>query len=376
MADVQNLKGEEIEKLSDKELHLRCQVCGSNIRKLQKEFACYLPEVDRRGLYKKYGFHSIHEYAARIAGMGVATVDAIMSVHKKLVDKPVLKDLMAESGWGKLRVVAAVATKENQDFWAEKIREMSKATLVTYLRELRRQEASGGGSAVEVQTGLFTDPENDSILGTGSGTLAEVSHKSAITFRLDSDIETKLRIFKQGLEKKTREPKDWNEVMKELLKIAAEHEDCGKRPKKTAAVVPEKSGQVSAEVPEKPVQRPAQIPAQLVTRHIPVHIKKQLKEKYGGKCAFPGCTNPAEINHHTKRFALEPDHKSIAPLCKDHERIAHLGLIENEEGEPEKWQLLKEPDRSLPKFAVDKIVQKLRAPVYKTGHSCKAPHSC
>ena len=346
------MTSEEVAKLTDGDLYVKCQVCGSSIRKLQKEFACYLPEVERRGLHKKYGFYSIYEYAGRLAGMNHATVDAIMSVHGKLIDKPVLKDLMADSGWGKLKVVTAVATPENQSFWAKKIKEMSKATLVTYVREMKRQEGARASEKGNTQTGLFTDIGNASELGTGSSKPMAVSQKLTLAFKLDGEVEMKLRIFKQKLEKKTHEPMDWNETMKELLKIAEEHENCGKKRAARGRAVQKQSG------------RPA-------TRHIPAHVKKQLQQKYGGKCAFPGCKKPADINHHTKRFALEPCHNpdSITPLCKDHERIAHCGLIKNEEQFPEKWRLLQEPHKNLPKFAVDRIVQRHYAP----GEAARSP---
>ena len=67
--------------------------------------------------------------------------------------------------------------------------------------------------------------------------------------------------------------------------------------------------------------------------------------KSGGQvrtCAFPGCTKPYKILHHTKRFALTNEHEaeSLQPLCKAHENLAHLGLIEHEEQNPENWKLV------------------------------------
>jgi len=98
-------------------------------------------------------------------------------------------------------------------------------------------------------------------------------------------------------------------------------------------------------------------------RHIPARVKKHLQQKYGGRCAFPDCKNPAEINHHIKRFALEQSHDPdfIVPLCKNHERIAHHGLMENEEQMPENWKVRREADKNSLKFVVDRMVQRHRA---------------
>lgn len=131
---------EEIAKLTDRELHQRCQMCGANIRKLQKEFAGYLPEVEKRRLFLKKGFRSLYDYARMLAGMSSMTVDEILRVHKKLSDKPILKELITEQGWGKLKVVASVAKPETQEFWSEKVKQMSCATLQTFVKELKKDQ--------------------------------------------------------------------------------------------------------------------------------------------------------------------------------------------------------------------------------------------
>jgi hypothetical protein len=343
---------DEIVNLTDRELHNLCSTCGANIRKLQKEFAAYLHEVARRGLYKRYGFYSLYEYAAKLAGMSHPVVDEIMAVHKKLEDKPVLKDLMAEQGWTKLKIVATSATPENQGFWAEKVRQMSKSALETYVRELRKQ----GDTGVDHQTGLFTDSADITGVNPGICTQADTSQKEAITFRLDSETETKLRIFKHRYEKQTGEPQDWNSIMNKLLKIAEEHGQCGKR-----------GG--CAGTAGKPKQQPLKeavknaLPA-VSKRHIPAVVKHYLVRKYEGKCAYPDCKKPSEILHHTRRFALNPSHDPdfIAPLCKAHESIAHQGLIKNEEGAPEKWAVSLAATTNNAKSRIDAKVNGFRKP--------------
>ena len=77
-----------------------------------------------------------------------------------------------------------------------------------------------------------------------------------------------------------------------------------------------------------------------------------------------GCTKLPEIFHHTLRFSLNPSHNPdhIVPLCKNHERLAHHGLIENEEKSPETWRLKFEADKNTLKYQIDQKVISHYAP--------------
>lgn len=88
-------------------------------------------------------------------------------------------------------------------------------------------------------------------------------------------------------------------------------------------------------------------------------------------CGYPECKNPAEIRQHTRRFKLFPNHDPdfIVPLCKKHDQLAHLGLIENEEKQPvnpetgaKNWKIQIYADKNAPKYKVDRIVNKFRQP--------------
>lgn len=103
-------------------------------------------------------------------------------------------------------------------------------------------------------------------------------------------------------------------------------------------------------------------PVYTEARHIPVAMQRHVTERNSGLCAAPHCTRPATSFHHTQRWALEKVHDParLQPLCKAHERLIHLGLIENEESSSEKWKLRRDPDRTDPKFYVDTLVSLYR----------------
>lgn len=98
------------------------------------------------------------------------------------------------------------------------------------------------------------------------------------------------------------------------------------------------------------------------SRHIPAKIKKHVLARTNGTCSFPGCVRPAEILHHTPRFALEnthdPDH--LEPLCKAHERIVHHGHVQHEDLSASRWEVRAQPDKTAPKYQIDMLVGKYR----------------
>ena len=390
LAALPALTAAKIAQLSDAELLKICQDYGSNIRKLLKEFSVLLLEVEKRRVYRTHGFHSIYEFAARVAGMNHATVDAIMDVGKKLEDKPILRSMIGECGWSKMRVIATIATAETQNFWAEKVKMLPKEALQTFVSEVRKQRAgdaeaisqrevpglsavqSGSVSAVGAgqvatagavdqsakidQTALFTNSEDVEELIPGSGNTIAASQKSNLSFKIEAQTETNLRIFKQRLEKQTGEVQDWNFVMKKLLQIAGEHKEC----EATQTVKTQSREQQLSALREKIKKTLPEVSK----RYIPAMVKKYLQLKYEGKCGFPNCKNPADIMHHVQRFVLVPNHapEKIVPLCKKHERLAHQGLIENEEGPPETWRIRMQPDKNSPKYRIDLKVNAFRMP--------------
>jgi hypothetical protein len=98
------------------------------------------------------------------------------------------------------------------------------------------------------------------------------------------------------------------------------------------------------------------------SRTIPVAIKREVSARSSGLCAYPFCTKPATSFHHTQRFALEKVHdpQRLQALCTAHERLAHLGLIENEEKTPSAWSLKEKADPFDFKSYVDGFVRLYR----------------
>lgn len=129
--------------ITDRELLRLCQEYGGNSRAWKRKFEELLPEVLKRRLYKKHRFISIYKFSAKLCGLSHDSVDNVLRVYEKLEDMPILRSLIVEYGWSKLRIVAGIATPETDASWAEKVRVLPTSSLETIVRDFRRQEERG-----------------------------------------------------------------------------------------------------------------------------------------------------------------------------------------------------------------------------------------
>ncbi|MBI4995135.1 hypothetical protein HZC21_05890 [Candidatus Peregrinibacteria bacterium] len=263
-----------LEKLSDKELFKKCQMYGAAARLWRQKFIGLLPEVNRRRLYERKGFSSIFEFGAKLCGLSKEQVYLALNLKKRFGDKPVLKRMLenGEVSINKLTRIASIATPENEEELAEKIKILPKNALETWIRDEKQN-----GSPKP----LFGDKD-----------LLE----QTLNFEIADDIKEQLNeLNSKGI--------DVNEFLREMLKQRREK---------------------IAEEKEKLATESARA-RQTVSRHIPQKIKKILKEEHGEKCSISTCQKPAEIIHHMQRFSLSQNHdpRFLAPLCKNHHVIAH-----------------------------------------------------
>ena len=292
--------------MTDKEFYTKCIEAGKHARKWKNKFVSMLPEIARRGLHKKHGFATIVEFAAKVGGVGKSTVEAIFRVEKYVYDKPVLKKLVEEVGVSKVRVIATIATKENQHELAKRVKTMSKAALELFARE-------------EKQGRINCEQELKSRPGT---------ERRTVNFGLDEDVEFKLRKFKQDM---GGEKVEWNDVIKALLEKASGGitEKVVRKSERTEDLTKiEKSEVKSKQSKHSKLQQPSLVtnPSK-PTRYIAVAIQQNFSEK----CEYPGCNMPAQVTHHPERFALSPNHNNLKRLCKAHHELVHNGF------EPKTW---------------------------------------
>lgn len=276
----------------DQQLHQQFSEYGKNAREWMRKCALLLPEIERRMIWRKKGCGSIYEYAGKLAGMSRSSVEEALRVLKKIEEFPALKEVVTEKGIQRVRPVVSVVTFESEAFWAEKARSMSKHTLETYVKNYRLESLPG-----------------------------EEIRSVKLTMELSPDMVERLKALKGEA--------SWEELMEKLILMEG--------------------------APE-PVPEPESV--KTTSRHIPVRIQRHVRARSGGLCAYPGCAKEATSLHHTQRWGLEKVHDParLHGLCIEHERLAHLGLIGNEEMSPSEWSLREQPDFLSHKRFVDQFV--------------------
>ena len=304
------------EKNLRNQLHEQFVAYGTNAKMWMRKCALLLPEIEQRRVWDRGEFRSIYEYAAKLAGMSRDAVNDALRILGKVEDMPEIIEVIKLKGINAVKPIENVVTVESAKFWAAKVRIMSKNTLETYVKEMRKTDDVG--LPRKLGNGEFT--QEKAVLD-----FLGLHEAKIVGMELAPEVFEKLE--------KLKGDGSWNELMKTLL---------------------EEREQRLAE------QKPAAVEA--TARTIPAKIKKFVIQRTNGTCAFPGCLKPNQILHHTQRLVLEKVHDPdrIVGLCKAHERLAHLGLIENEDGPAVGWRVRREPDATSPKYAVDVVVNKFR----------------
>lgn len=288
--------------LSDRDLHGLAVKYGGNAKQWLRQFGALLPEIFKRGIYKKHGCSSIHYYAKIFSGMNEATVDKILQLRRRLEGRPALLDLFesGKHGWAKIEKVAGIATPKNEFMLAEKVDELPTKSLVAFVKGLNANmrdisESEGLSSICQVRQDLFL-----------------FSNK---VFRIGKGTERKLKILKQRLEKEQKQALSWNKVFALWLDKT--------EVKTVIRVCPICAQQKGIESKN---------------RTIPEDVQRLVRARSGGICEA-NCNEPACIFHHKKRWALKSDHdpRHIAHLCLAHHDLVHFGLIENEDDPPSQW---------------------------------------
>lgn len=255
--------------MGDRELYDYCREAGTNARKWKNRFVAALPEVYKRRLYKKKGFGSIFEFAAKLGGVSKNVVEDVLRLDEKLKDKPLLKELIPDVGLHKVRVVANIVKQNDQKEWVKKVKTMSKPALETHVRDIRNSDPG---------IGIPTPPQK----------LEFDNEYETFTAKLDPKIVLRLRQLKNKMPKGTT----WNDFFVKLL-------------------------------PPEPKPQKNPKPSNPKSRTASTKERREAIEKTGGLCSVPGCTKPAEQIHHPKPWAIHKSHAELRALCKAHHELAH-----------------------------------------------------
>jgi len=266
---------ENIEQMTDGNLLALSRQYGRDAILLHRKFIGLLPEINRRRLYVQEGFQSIYHFAAVLGGVSREQVNRVINMEKTLEDKPICKALLVQ---GKVSINklsrAPRITKENDAEVAKSLQLLSQKTL----EAMRKDEKACARAQMENEQNQLFNPAA-SVPG----------HK----FTLSEELLKKLdELQAQG--------KDVSKVLLESLELRQKD-------------IQERKQEIASRLPEEE------------TRYIIKETQNLLHEEYGDKCAYHGCTKPAEQMHHQVRFGLQSLNNPLymVPLCAQHHKIAH-----------------------------------------------------
>ena len=258
-------------KLTDEKLYELCREYGARARLWRQKFIGLLPEVNRRCLYEKKGFSSIFEFAAKLCGLSAEQVRLTLNLEKRFEKQPVLKKMLenGEASINKLTRIVSIATPENEEELAAKIKVLPIRALNTLVRD---EKAVAESAATENGNGLSKPLFEDKGL-----------YVQTLDFELSNDVKREL-----------------NELLRKMLE------------------------QRRAEIAEEK-EKIAETIQPTTSHYIQVRIRKVLKEEHGTKCSIPTCNKLAKVIHHTQKFSLSHNHdpRFLAPFCEEHHAIAH-----------------------------------------------------
>ena len=303
-------------------LHLEFQTYGRNAKEWIRKCQLLLPQIRDEEVWLKKGFGSIYEYAAKLAGMSHNSVNEALRVLDQVKDKPKLKEKIEQYGINRVKPILTIATENTQEFWAGKIDKMAQKTLEVYVREYKKKMYEDGLRAEGQRAGVQGENLSSKTDGDTSIEIGAKAKIQKVSMYMKLDVETIEKL------KQIQGDRDWNELMKDLVDNKLEVDNAAEGCDSGSAGVD--NGGCSNAKDEKPQ------PVNTGKPYVPAKIRKYVIAKTSGCCAYPGCTKPYEILHHTGRFALDSTHDpdTLVPLCKAHERIAHSGLIAGEEEMP------------------------------------------
>jgi hypothetical protein len=365
---------ESIEKL-----HEEFQHCGQNIKLWMRKCEAMIPEIARRNVWKKKGFENIYAYARLLAGMSRNKVNEALRIYAKGKEFPALGALLSEKGMWSVKPAFSIATRNNQEFLAEKFKRMPAATIKAFVRDVKM------GNMDDDLKQLFPALYRD-VAAKNTQEKANLDFESYARNNNNQQQKFQAILKSENIEKlkQLKGQRTWDEFFEDLLKlkdvkIAEEKQKIAAERKILETEKPEPIQSRSHYIPakidqyiekrailktEEKILTGAKVPAGFSYRITRKNELRYISEKNKPLifCECPSCDKPYDEKHHTKRFAQyhihDPD--QIYLVCQGHHDLAHLGLIANEELGTQDWQVQEKADTVDYKNYFDQRVQRFR----------------
>jgi hypothetical protein len=265
---------------------------------------CYLSELQERGAYREFGFENVYDYAMERFGFKERKTRYLLHLGRKVKELPAIREALRSGklGWCKATRIASVATRQDETTWLDSALSLSVAELDKRLRD---------GTDRMVSTLHFPVTEDLRVLWENALELArrvagaEVSPVQAFEYMVAEFVAT----WAHG---------------------GAPPEAPVSEPEPEETTTPVEAG---APLPLFPFAEPASVEVEnplLCASTERAIFRKQILERDGWKCTYPGCSARRELHVHHIEFRSHggPDEAwNCTVLCHFHHRLLHAGQI-------------------------------------------------
>jgi len=318
--------------MNDLELHHRFKKLGTIRNRITYKLLALLPKIAARKIYEKKGYRTVHEYAARLAGLTPDVVTKALAVAKKLSDKPLLQAQIEKVGVHKVALVASLATSETEKIWAEKVESMSKKTLEVFTKEYRQTGSFDSGRAADENLKIELDHEMQKMFYKLKKEIgANLSNKEALRVILlkFGNGERNLNCEKIGKkENRVKKVKDGNNWTVANSAINVDVKTVDNVVNKPNSSIPGKNFDKKEKIMSGEREN---VKYKTETRYIQAKIKKETIAKTAGTCAYQNCTKAIENLHHQTPYSVRKTHEDLVGLCKEHHEMAHQSNSETDQ---------------------------------------------
>jgi hypothetical protein len=333
--------------MNDIQVLEKCIEFGRNLRHFRNKFLGLLPIINKKRLYIKKGFSSVFTFAFQIGGVSENQVKTVLSLYNRFYCLPALRSLLVNGkvGANKLVKVASIACRENESELCSLLLKMPYKAIETIVRDYKSSSKNekyndnqsgfifGSLSSKNMDnsdhstlyppvspTSSVCPSSSDERLASSSQTLQTVNKDSQIKNSIPTFAHSNANMSPKFLRAQKLISNLNEEVLARLNKLLEKGLDLNEILTK---LLDQREAQIHENI-QQISQNSKQVPAK--SRYIPAPIRRIIREEKGTNCSHPNCSRPANIIHHTNRFALTHRHDPnfLAPLCKEHHQIAHF----------------------------------------------------
>ena len=274
------------------ELHLKAIAAVKDFQKAESSLLKIIQAVDTAKVFLEMGYSSLFLYLTEALKLSEGQAYAYSNVSRKAREVPELQAAV-ENGLSlyKAQRIVPVITKQNQEEWISKAKELSKVKL-----------------EMAVAAVSPTPAKRESVRSVGE-------NRISVKVEISEKLNEKLKRVKTLISNRKKTNASLEDTLKDLIDFYLEKKDPLKKEKRGTG------GTVNVELR----------PSKVIRRYLPTAIKRQVFQRDNGRCSFKGingksCASEQHLEiHHLKPWSIGGSHElnNLQTLCHAHHQFRH-----------------------------------------------------